>query len=230
MTKRLAAGLTDWIADDETVRKLHPTARQQVAEIREFLDFSRGAEPGIDRLDAGVVVSFRSTSSAAGRWSHRQNNRPVSNRGRIGAGWLWDRVSRTRHGAQSEGGPQNPSPETLLSATARRRFIVEGRAVALLDHPHPLKVFETVKRSDLLHRLRVLFGPDASSMAGRARSGLNAGLCSRNCRRPRRRGRTRPCARHLTPRSQASQRLASTQSRRIPIRGQAGGLWDRESA
>ena len=148
----LAAGLTDWIADDETVRKLHPTARQQVAEIREFLELLHEARSpeSIGLMRASSSLSDRRAAlqddGAIGKTIGRFRIEAELGQGGYGIVFLAHDTALNRKVAL-----KIPRPETLLSATARRRFIVEGRAVALLDHPHILKVFETGETSAICY-------------------------------------------------------------------------------
>jgi serine/threonine protein kinase len=140
----LAAGLTDSIEDEETLRKLNPETRRQVGEIREFLEFlnaarsfgERGAvsasSPGLVRL-AEILADDRPSGYQIGRFTVLKE----LGRGGYGIVYLACDPALNRPVAV-----KIPRPEMLISRPARRRFLAEGRAIASLDHPHILKVFE----------------------------------------------------------------------------------------
>ena len=141
----LAAGLTDSIEYDETLRKLDPQARRQVGEIREFLEFLNAARSS-DQASAVPTASPVLAQLAEVPTDDRPGGYKIGRfavlkelgRGGYGIVYLAQDPALNRKVAV-----KIPRPETLISKSARHRFIAEGRAVASLDHPHILKVFES---------------------------------------------------------------------------------------
>jgi len=136
----LAAGLTDRKVDDRTLQNLDPAARQEVADLCDFLEVLNDAR-NLDAISSRQFPAPHAESS--------QSDRLVANR--LGQFRIVRELGRGGHGIvflahdptlNRKVAIKIPRPETLISKNARRRFIAEGRAIASLNHPHILKVFE----------------------------------------------------------------------------------------
>jgi serine/threonine protein kinase len=139
----LGAGLTDSLDDDETFQRLNPDARRQVGEIRAMLEllnsarnspdarFVRAIGPAVESTD--ILTDEKSDFRRIGRFQI------VRELGRGGYGIVFLAVDPQ---LGRKVAVKVPRPETLISKTAKHRFIAEGRVVASLQHPNIVQVHE----------------------------------------------------------------------------------------
>ncbi len=81
-------------------------------------------------------------SEAEGR-AHATTDRPIRHRARTRPRWIWHSFFARDTELNRHVALKVPRPEAIFTDEMRTRFLREGKAAALLSHPHIVPVFET---------------------------------------------------------------------------------------